>query len=184
MLALGSAVAALGAVGCGGAAQDAHEPSGTFDVSVVKSSFPSKQHVAESETMAISVKNTGTKTVPDVAVTVDSFSAKSEEPNLADPQRAVWIIDTSPPGGDTAYVNTWAVGALKPGQTRKFVWHVTAVKAGTHTLKWRVAAGLNGKAQARSGGDQVPQGQFTVDVADKPSQSRVDPATGAIVRSN
>ncbi len=57
-------------------------------------------------------------------------------------------------------------------------------QAGTHTVKWRVAAGLNGKAQARAGGDRVPQGQFTVDVSDTPAQSRIDPATGEIVRSN
>jgi hypothetical protein len=122
--------------------------------------------------------------VPDIAVTVDSFAAKSEQPELADPSRAVWIVDKSPAGGDSAYVNTWTLGRLRPGQTRRFVWQVTAVKPGTHTIKWRVAAGLNGKALARTGGDRTPQGQFTVDVSDTPSQSRVDPATGEVVRAN
>ena len=183
-LTLGTALAALTLGACGGTAQDAKEPSGTFEVSVVESKFPQKQHISQAEQLVIAVKNTGNKTVPDLAVTVDSFAAKSEQPELADPSRAVWVVDTSPAGGDTAYVNTWALGPLKAGKTRRFVWKVTAVKPGTHTVKWRVAAGLNGKAQARSGGDQVPQGQFTVDVSDKPSQSRVDPATGEIVRSN
>ncbi|MGZ4275551.1 MAG: hypothetical protein ACXVFK_02685 [Solirubrobacteraceae bacterium] len=183
-LVVSATLAALGLGACGGQRQDAKEPSGTFRVAVVRSSFPAKQHLARSERMVISVKNTGNKTVPDLAVTVDSFSAKSEQPDLADPSRAVWIIDKSPHGGDTAYVNTWALGRLRPGQTRRFVWQVTAVKPGTHTVKWRVAVGLNGKAQARSRGDQVPQGQFTVDVSDKPSQSRVDPSSGQIIRSN
>ena len=31
---------------------------------------------------------------------------------------------------------------------------------------------------------EMKKGQFTVDVVDRPSQSRVDPATGRIVRSN
>jgi hypothetical protein len=184
MLALGTIVSALTLGACGGTAQDANEPSGTFDVSVVRSSFPAKQHLSEAERMVIAVKNTGRKTVPNLAVTVDSFAAKSEQPDLADASRAVWIVDTSPAGGDTAYVNTWALGSLRPGQTRRFVWRVTAVKPGTHTIKWRVAAGLNGKALARADGDRTPQGQFTVDVSDTPSQSRVDPATGQIIRSN
>jgi hypothetical protein len=183
-LACAPAVAALALVACGGEQQDAHEPSGTFPVSVLRSSFPAKQHIAQAERMVITVRNTGRKTIPNLAVTVDSFSSRSEEPELADPSRAVWIIDKEPLGGDTAYTNTWALGAVRPGQTRRFVWRVTAVKAGTHTVKWRVAAGLNGKAQARTGGDRIPQGEFTVDVSDKPSQSRVDPSTGQIIRSH
>lgn len=183
-LACAPVLAALAVGACGGEQQDKNEPSGTFPVSVVRSSFPSKQHIAQPERMVISVKNTGRKTVPDLAVTVDSFSSRSEQPELADPSRAIWIIDKSPAGGDTAYTNTWALGSLRPGQTRRFVWRVTAIKPGTHTVKWRVAAGLNGKAQARTGGDQIPQGQFTVDVSDKPAQSRVDPATGQIIRAN
>lgn len=184
MLAVGTVLSALTLGGCGGEAQDANEPSRTFDVSVVKSNFPSKQQLAQAERMVIAVKNTGNRTVPNLAVTVDSFAAKSEQPELADPSRAVWIVDKSPAGGDSAYVNTWALGRLTPGQTRRFVWQVTAVKPGTHTIKWRVAAGLNGKALARTGGDRTPQGQFTVDVSDTPSQSRVDPATGEVVRAN
>jgi hypothetical protein len=184
VLAVGTVLSALTLGACGGKEQDANEPSGTFDVSVVRSTFPAKQHLSQAERMVIAVKNTGDKTVPNVAVTVDSFAAKSEQPELADPSRAVWIVDQSPAGGDSAYVNTWALGRLTPGQTRRFVWRVTAVKPGTHTIKWRVAAGLNGKALARAGGDRTPQGQFTVDVADTPSQSRVNPETGEIVRSN
>jgi len=183
-LAVGTVVSALTLAACGGKAQDANEPSGTYDVSVVRSTFPAKQHLSEAERMVIAVKNTGRKTVPNLAVTVDSFAAKSEQPDLADASRAVWIVDTSPAGGDSAYVNTWALGRLRPGQVRRFVWRVTAVKPGTHTIKWRVAAGLNGKALARTEGDRTPQGQFTVDVSDTPSQSRVDPATGQIIRSN
>ena len=37
-------------------------------------------------------------------------------PGAADPQRPIWIINAGPIGGRTAYVNTWALGPLKPGQ--------------------------------------------------------------------
>jgi hypothetical protein len=175
-------VAALASAGCGGGTrQDASEPSGTFRVDVVRASFPTKQRLAKSERLVIAVRNSGTKDVPNLAVTVSSFASRSEQAGLADPSRAVWIIDDGPRGGDTAYTNTWALGRLAPGQTRRFVWRVTAVQSGTHTVKWQVAAGLNGKAKAAMADNRAPEGSFTVDVSDKPSQARVDPDTGKVV---
>ena len=175
--------AALAVAGCGGGTrQDADEPSGTFQVAVVRASFPARQHLAKSERFVIAVRNTGSRAVPDLGVTVDSFASRSEQAGLADPSRAVWIIDDGPRGGDTAYTNTWALGSLAPGQTRRFVWKVTAVQAGTHTVKWEIAAGLNGKAKATLAGNRAPSGSITVDISDRPAQSRVDPKTGEVVR--
>jgi hypothetical protein len=175
--------AALAVAGCGGGArQDAHEPSGAFRVAIVRASFPARQHLAKQARFVIAVRNTGSKVVPNVAVTVDSFASRSQEAGLADPSRAVWIIDDGPRGGDTAYDNTWALGRLEPGQTRRFIWRVTAVQAGTHTVKWQVAAGLNGKAKATLAGNRAPSGSITVDISDKPARARVDPETGAVVR--
>jgi len=175
--------AALVVAGCaGGQRQDAHEPSGTFAVAVVRASFPAKQHVAKSERFVIAVRNTGSRAVPNLAVTVDSFASRSQQAGVADPSRAVWVIDDSPRGGGTAYTNTWALGRLAPGETRRFVWRVTAVQAGTHTVKWQVAAGLNGKAKAVLAGHRSPSGSITVDVSDRPAQARVDPQTGRVVR--
>ena len=176
-------VAALAVAGCGGGPrQDASEPSGTFRVDVVNASFPTKQHLARSERFVIAVRNTGREAVPNVAVTVNSFATRSQQAGLADPSRAVWIVDASPAGGDTAYTNTWALGRLAPGQTRRFVWRVTAVQAGTHTVKWAVAAGLDGKAKATLSGNRAPAGSVTVDVSEKPAQARVDPKSGKVVR--
>jgi hypothetical protein len=178
-------LAAVTLAGCGGGErQDADEPSGTFQVDVVRASFPTKQHLAQPERFVIAVRNTGDQAVPNVAVTVSSFAERSEQAGLADPERAVWIIDSSPSGGQTAYTNTWALGRLPPGQTRRFVWRVTAVKAGTHTVKWQVAAGLNGKAKATLAGNRAPAGSVTVDVSAKPAQAHVDPKTGKVVRDD
>ena len=88
---------ALALAGCGGGErQDADEPSGTFQVAVVRASFPTKQHLAQPERFVIAVRNTGHEAVPNVAVTVSSFAQRSEQPGLADPERAVWIVDSAP----------------------------------------------------------------------------------------
>ena len=97
---IAASAAAVAVGGCGGGQrQDADEPSGTFQVAVLKASFPAKQHLAQPERFVITVRNTGSQPVPNVAVTVSSFAARSEQAGLADPERAVWIVDSSPRGG-------------------------------------------------------------------------------------
>ena len=170
--------------GCGGQRQDAHEPSGSFEVSVLRASFPASQALARQVPMTIRVRNDGTRTIPDLAVTVNAFTTRSQQPGLADPTRPVWIVDQGPTGAETAYTNTWALGSLGPGQVSTFVWYVTPVVPGMHTVSYRVAAGLNGKARAElTGGGGAPAGSFTVNVAGAPPQSRVDPNTGRVIAS-
>jgi hypothetical protein len=169
--------------GCGGQRQDVHEPSGMFDVSVLRASFPARQTLAKQVPMTIQVRNDGTRTIPDLAVTVSSFTTRSRQPGLADPTRPVWVVDRGPVGGETAYTNTWALGSVGPGQVRTFVWYVTAVVPGMHTVGYSVAAGLNGKARAELAGGGPPTGVFRVDVKGTPAQSRVDPNTGRVIHT-
>jgi hypothetical protein len=195
MLATGVvAITAAGLLaGCGGERQDAHEPSGTYKVKVLKASFPPRQRLAGAAVMRVVVRNDSGKTIPNVAVTVTSdddakggagFSTRSTSPDLADPTRQLWIVDKGPRGGDTAYVSTWALGPLAAGRTRVFEWHVTPVVAGTHMLRWHVAAGLNGKAVARTAGGQDAAGIFRVNVSSKPPPVTVDPKTGDVVNGD
>jgi len=178
------ALLALGMVGCGGGArQDKNEPSGTFDVRVVRATFPTAQHIAGQTRLRIAVRNTGNQTVPNVAVTVHGFTRRDTQPGLADPTKPVWIVDRGPKGGDTAYVGTWALGELAPKQTRVFEWRVTPIQPGVYKVSYEIAAGLNGKAKARAAGGGIPQGRFTIRVSGKPPQARVNPATGAVERS-
>lgn len=189
----GGTLALLALAGCGGQkAQDADEPKADFPVEITQASFPVKQRLAQASNLRIAVRNSGTRTIPNVAVTVKSaepdqthdsaaFAEASTQPGLADPSRPVWVMDYGPKGGVTAYVNTWALGALRPGQTRTFVWHVTAVKAGVHSVKYTVAAGLNGKARAQLAGGGDPSGTFRVSISRKPPDARVAPDGRVVV---
>jgi hypothetical protein len=184
VLAAGLAAAALAGCGGGDKSQDANEPEGTFPVNVVEASFPANQRLAQKSQLVITVQNSGDKTVPNVAVTVEAggadqthsaaaFAEASQQPGLADPSRPVWVLDEAPRGGVTAYTNTWALGSLRPGQTKRFVWQVTAVKAGVHAVRYRVAAGLDGKAKAVDQRGQPPEGQFNVRISNRPADARV-----------
>jgi hypothetical protein len=177
-----AALAALGVAGCGGGTrQDAAEPSKTYRVTIVRASFPARQRLAAPARLVVEVRNASKATVPDIAVTVDSFSARGERSDLADAQRPVWVIDRPPAGSTTAYTNTWTLGPMFAGQTKRFVWRVTPVQPGTHRVRVRIAAGLTGKAKAVLAGDRVPERELTVRISSRPARARVDPETGAVV---
>ena len=192
---------ALSACGGGGTEQSASEPAATFPVSVAVATFPTFQRLAQSSRMVIAVRNTGQRAIPDIAVTitdppygttVQAFGRYLPQPGLASHSRPVWIVDRPPgpctficlnggPGGAvTAYSNTWALGQLAPGQTATFVWRVTAVVAGTHVVRYEVAAGLNGKAKAQLSSGAIPTGTFKVRIVQQPQQSYVN-SKGQIV---
>jgi hypothetical protein len=179
----------LAVAGCGGGErQDENEPEGNFAVEVVQAKFPEDQKLAKSSDLVVTVRNAGRETIPDIAMTVNGFDRRKTEPDLADPSRPVFALngvqveiagfpeakDASPRGCDTAYVNTWACGPLKPDQQKTFRWSVTAVKAGDFAVKWRVAAGLDGKAKAVApGGGPAPRGSFSGTISDAAPEVRV-----------
>ena len=163
------------AAGCGGGGtrQDADEPSGTYKIRVIQAKFPDHQSLAKRSTMRITVKNVDSKTIPNVAVTVKSFDQTKNDPTLADPRRPQFIVNKGPAGGDTAYVGTSALGPLKPGETKTFTWDVTAVVAGKYSLKYAIAAGLDGKAKAILAGGGTPKGEFTGRISNKAPNTKV-----------
>jgi hypothetical protein len=179
----------IAVVGCGGGErQDEDEPEGNFAVEVVRSTFPQKQKLAQTSNLTITVRNAGDETVPNVAVTLDGLSYRTTQPDVANADRPQFAVngvpreiggfpeakDATPLGCDSAYVNTWACGPLKPGAERTFVWKVTAVKAGPYKLSWRVAAGLNGKAKAvTAGGGAAPSGTFSGTVSNEAPDVRI-----------
>ncbi len=187
------AVSACGSV----ARQDASEPTGKFPVAVNAASFPASQTLSEHTHLRIVVRNSGRKTIPDVAVTIcnvtcaypapkgegtsaAAFSAELNQSGLANPSRPIWVVERGPGAcryscqnggvgaGVAAYSNTWALGPLHPGRTISFDWTVTAVAPGHHVVAWEVAAGLNGKAHAVLANGTRPQGTFPVEISAKP----------------
>lgn len=123
-------------------------------------SFPTSQKVANQQTLTITVRNEeASRTIPDVAVVVRGLEHKLPAGNngngmIADRNRPIWIVDEPPPGGPTAFSNTWALGPLPAGEERTFTWKLTPVLAGSHEIVWSVAGDLieDGPVEA-TGGD-------------------------------
>jgi hypothetical protein len=194
---------AIAPAACGsGAAQDAKAPSGTFPVEVVAAKWTKFQRLAQRSRLTIAVRNVGTKTIPNLAISicnttcaypaptgqgtsVAAFAKYLNMPGLASHSRPVWIIQRPPgpcgyscqTGGQGAYVssdaNTWQSGSLRPGATATFSWGLTAVEPGRYVVAYQVAGDLYGKAKTVLPGGSQPAGTFAVTIARKPAQSFV-----------
>jgi hypothetical protein len=186
-----AAAVAVALAGCGGSSAPTPEQSATYQVAIPLKAFPARQSLAERVELQLAVRNTGSQTIPNVAATleagggpdgtaVQAFGAHVDGKGLASHSRPVWIVDDGPLSGDTAYANTWALGAIRPHRTRTFTWRVVPVRAGRYTLHWRLTGSTTGRSQLRLSDGGAADGSFTVDVSGKPAQVRVTPS-GKIV---
>ena len=192
--------------GCGGQQkQDVNEPRGSFPIAVEKATFPASQKLAESSSLQIVVRNAGTKSVPNISVTVKcpgqgpgeaggggGFYYNTAQAGVADPQRPQFVVDKIPtrtprPVGplrldplerSSAFVDTYPLGQLAPGRTVTFAWDVTAVRAGSYRICWRVNAGLYGKAKAVAAANSTHaiSGEFEGTVSRKAPIAEVTPS--------
>jgi hypothetical protein len=199
--AMASLLAATGAAACGGGEerQDENEPAADFPVEVTSAKFPARQRLAETSDLILEVENAGDETIPDLAITIYTgdekadgpFNIRSEQEGLADPNRPVWILEHGYPkllepsidlaelddeptaGAETAATNTYAFGAVAPGDSVTGVWRVTPVQGGTYTVHYEVAGGLDGRAKAVTADGSPVEGEFVATISTKPPNTRV-----------
>jgi len=180
-------LAALFAVGCGASADgpgaNKVTADGSYTVDIPSASFPKLQRLDRNSAMKVAVRNTGDRTIPNVAMSVSTdnegtsapaFAKRDPQRGLAEPYQPVWIVDVGPINGDTAMANTATLGPLEPGATKTFIWQVHPVRTGDFTLRWKVsAATLGGEVQFASG--EPAQGEFAVTIDGQPAKATVKP---------
>jgi hypothetical protein len=169
--------------GCGASPLGSDEPQGEFRVEIERAAFPRVQHIAESVELKLRVHNAEAQdSLRNVAVTVETepeirgdapvaFGRQKRGADLASAARPIWVLDKGPAGGDTAYVNTWIAGDLRPAETKELTWKLVAARAGTYTLRYRVAPGLSGRGRPAAG--TRSSGEIRVRIIDAPVPARV-----------
>ena len=65
-------------------------------------------------------------------------------------------------------------GTAGAGDTRTLDWKVTALRAGTYSLRYRVSAGIDGKATAESFDGSPPRGSFIARISRSTRKTQVD----------
>jgi hypothetical protein len=193
--------AALLASSCGGSAGGAGkqihaEAAYTYKIEVLDLTFKPQQQVGRSATMRIEVQNADARTIPDIAVTVDSFYYTKTYPQLAPDKRPVWVVAqgpgkpprppvesrvvSRPDGEQTQYVNTWGLGALAPHEKRVFEWKVIPVKAGIQHVGLEISADVGTRAKATLPNGGALSARFRSEISPAPRSIEIDPSTGKV----
>jgi hypothetical protein len=200
---------AVSVAGCGDKErQDENEPAADYPVEVSSAKFPARQRLADTSDLILEVENTGDETIPDLAITIytgdqkadGSFNVRSEQQDLADPNRPVWILENDYPkvlepdveladldeeptaGAETAATDTYAFGPVAPGESITAVWRVTPVQGGTFTVHYEVAGGLDGRAKAVTADGSPVEGEFVATISTKPPNTRVTDSGKVVVQ--
>jgi hypothetical protein len=179
---------------CGGEDSTAsEEPEGTFQVKVTEARFPTVQRLGQTSLLQLGIRNTGRRTVPGLTISFTikgergessslPFGVRDPQPELAQPERPVWVLaatyprlhgSSDPGGASTSGRKTFAFGPLKPGETTKAVWKLSAVRAGEYTLLYRIEAGLGGSAKAETKGGVAPGGSFSTEITERLPETEV-----------
>ncbi len=178
----------------GGSSSDSNEAEGNYRVKVTDASFPTKQQLGQTYLLDLGVRNSGDKTIPALTVNVSikskqgegstlPFGIRDPQPELAQPDRPVWVLaehypkfigSTTNGGAQTSNPKTFDFGPLKKGASADVVWKLSAVKPGDYTLVYGVEAGLNGGTKAETGGGAAPGGTFSVDISSAERNTEVN----------
>lgn len=185
----------------GGESSDANEAAGTYSVAVTRAEFPTRQELGQTSLLRLGLRNTRRKTVPALTVSFSiagkegrtsnlPFGIHDPEPELAQPDRPVWVLaehypkfagSAEPGGAETSNPKTFDFGPLKPGATANVVWKLSAVKSGRYVLTYKVGAGLSTETKAETGGGATPGGSFAVRVVSK-TPDKVVNEQGEVIR--
>ncbi len=159
------AVLALTACG-GGTRQDASEPSGNFPVAVSAATFPSSQRLSEHTHLVLAVRNAGSETIPNIAVTIcnvtcaypapagegtdaAAFAQDLQMPGLANSSRPVWVVDRPPGACNVGCQPGSASGSGSPGgavTAYSNTWALGSLAPGkTAKFDWAVTAVAPGR---------------------------------------
>lgn len=181
--------------GCGSSGeagdQFANETPGEYSVEIVRAEFKPRQFVARTYDLVIGVRNTGDETVPAMTATIDlpkrdstlAFAYRDPQPQLAQPQRPIWVMESGYPklagtvgrgGAGTANRKTFNFGAVPPGETANMVWRATAVEPGFYGLAFEISAGLALDTTAVDAEGQTPAGLLPVRITDRAVLTKVD----------
>lgn len=167
----------------------AEEQGAVYHVRLEESEFesdtPFAQEVGETNLMHLAFKNYGKNVVPNFNVTIGidgkegeasalPFAIHDPTEGVAQADRPVWVLaagyprfegSSRPAGASTANAKTFAFGRLKPGQTKRMVWKLTAVRPGYYKLRYTGAGDLDPNSKTKSPFAGDPPGMwFNVDV--------------------
>lgn len=160
-LALTLLVMLVSLTGCGGGErQDANAPSGTWQVAVEEWKFPKHQYLGTPVEFVVKVRNTDTREIPDLILTINGMKTRVKQQAAANDVRPIWMTTDVDYARVTPYnsalAESWNLGPLKAGEVATYSVELTPLRRGWHTVGYRLSPALFGDGKIVNGSDQSP----------------------------
>lgn len=171
-LAIAATLATVGLAACGDDQQA--KKSETVKVELVDARFAPLQKLAKQETMRITVRNPTDKPIEQITATVSpgdpamsgsGFNTRSADPNVADPDRPIWVVEEAPKNGVTADPAVTRLGPIPAGESASFTWKLMPVRPGTWKVRWTIGGDLDNQVRVSDQQGNPITGTFPVRIS-------------------
>jgi hypothetical protein len=164
---------AIPLAGCGGGErQDANAPSGKWSVLVEEWKFPKRQFLGTPTDFVLRVRNTDTRAIPQLVVTINGLRTTVKQEGAASLVRPIWLTQDVDYADVTPYNSSLAssfnVGPLAAGAVKTYKVALTPLRRGEHEVGYSLAAGLFGKATIVDDNDAPVKGSRSVAIDPTP----------------
>lgn len=138
--------------GCGsGTRQDEDAATGEWTVKVLRWNFPKRQPLGRPQNFGLLVRNTDTRDIPQLVVTIAGLKEFVRQPGAATNTRPVWIPndvrydDVTP--NNSALAMSFNLGPLAAGKIRRYSLKLTPLRRGKHRVGYTLSGNLTGGAK-------------------------------------
>lgn len=159
--------------GCGGGErQDANAPSGTWSVLVEEWKFPKRQFLGTPTDFVLKIRNTDTRDIPDLIVTIDGLRMKVDQVGAASEVRPIWLTKDVDYSNVTPYnsqlASSYDLGPLAAGDVKTYSVNLTPLRRGNHEVSYSLAGDLFGKAKITDENDEPAADSRTIAIDPTP----------------
>lgn len=167
------ALLAIPLAGCGsGQSQSAKAPSGTWSVLVEEWKFPKRQYLGTPTDFILKVRNTDTRDIPQLIVTIDGLRTEVTQVGAASEVRPIWLVQDVDYANVTPYnsplAGSYNLGTLAAGAIKTYTVNLTPLRRGDHEVSYKLAGDLFGDAKIVDADDAPAEDSRTVAVDPTP----------------
>jgi hypothetical protein len=146
------ALLAIPLAGCGsGERQDADTQGGTWSVLVEDWKFPKRQYLGTPTDFTLKVRNTDTRDIPELIVTIDGLRTEVKQVGAASETRPIWLTRDVNYANVTPYnsqlASSYNLGPLPAGEVKSYTVNLPPLRRGNHEVSYTLAGDLFGKAK-------------------------------------
>jgi hypothetical protein len=134
--------------------------------------FPKRQFLGTPTNFTLRVRNTDTRDIPQLIVTIDGLRTEVKQVGAASEVRPIWLTQEVDYANVTPYnsalASSYNLGTLAAGDVKTYTVKLTPLRRGNHKVSYALAGDLFGKAEIVDPDDAPAEDSRTVAIDPTP----------------